>query len=246
VRKGDSRFRFGEPTLTTSGGSQYYGPAAVEQIRAIINGKRTLVLVCGYNNSSGAAVDAYGVIAGRIREHYDEIVGVLWPGHTSFGFWFAVPAANKAGRLLRGILAPATPKCLDIETHSLGARLALEAMSTRGGLGVRHLLMTSPAVDDEVIEVGQKYGHAVRSTSATLVCYSARDPVLGTWYRRLGSLTRNPLWGDTALGYGGPQHPDRCWRTVKAIDFTPEIDTHGGWKECERFYARWAELLTQP
>jgi hypothetical protein len=210
----------------------------------MLHGKRTLVLVCGYNNSSGAAAASYGVIAERMREHYDEVVGFLWPGHTSFGFWFAVPAANKAGRLLRGILASATPKCLDIETHSLGARVALEAMSPMGGLRVRNLLLTSPAVDDEVIEVGRKFGHAVRSTSATLVCYSARDPVLGTWYRRLGSLTRNPLWGDIALGYGGPQHPDRCWKTVMAIDFTPEITTHGGWKECERFYARWEELLT--
>ena len=254
VRKNDSIFRFGPPTWLNANDE----PIAAEAVARILQDARVLILIHGYNVTD--ALDAYARVAENVEDLYDVIVGKTWPGSNKPGYWWAEDRADTAGRMLAEILgaslykpldiygnfAAPTYRSLDIEGHSCGCRLALEAV--KAGLKVRNLILAGAAVDNETVHADGKYGAAVASnTETTLVAYSRDDAVLkrafraSSWVKR---LVRFQLWGDDckALGFTGPQDAAKCPPNVRAIDLTGEVRQHSEYKKRAGFFRAWRSL----
>jgi len=208
-------------------------------------GKRCLFMIHGYENTAGSAEANFANIERGLQEvgligssgRFDELVGVLWPGHTAPGFWFAEDAADRAAYRLNSAIASIDPRSVSFVTHSLGARIALRCLSDRilRLFEPGELVMLAPAVDDNSLEFGAPY--YPERACRTLVCYSRRDEVLNKWYRRFARILN---FNDVALGYSGPRNPLKCPVSVSCFDGTPYVDSHGAWMTCKEMYAVWA------
>lgn len=210
--------------------------------------RHVLVLVHGYRNPMPGVASAYRVVERRLRVArllgeggYDEVVGFLWPGfETMAGFVFALPWANRSAGYLRTLLASLGRSALtvDVQTHSLGARVALQALAFPREVWVDNLLLTAPAVDDEALEPGREFHASLDACRRCLVYHSARDRVLKLSYR-FGAH-------DAALGYKGPQRPEVIAAEVPAvrvIDCSAVVASHGGYRRAAAYYAHWRRVL---
>jgi hypothetical protein len=205
-----------------------------DEVALLLNGKRVLALVHGYNVED--ALDAYARITNHIAEHYDAYLYVEWPGsRISLAFWLADMRADMAGRKLCSALQSIAPASLDIEGHSLGCRVTLEAL--RCGLRAENVLLTAPAVDNESICLGERYGEAVKNAARLIVAYSCNDRVLRETYK----------WAkwDDALGLTGPEPGSPYPTNVERWDLGSYIYAHGDYKRCGEFFERWRKLLTK-
>lgn len=243
-----SEFFFGPPQYRTEGGAQYSGDNAVGQLKAETLDKRVLLLLHGYNVPEANVLPAYakveaGLIANGLlgpEAPYQIIIGVLWPGFKGALFASAIHNANKSADQLRAILIQLKPSWLAVETHSLGARVGLGCAN--GTVIIDELILTSPAVAADSLEVGAEFYRATQHVRSTQVCFSRNDDVLGSAYRYF----EMPLhWfqlssGDMALGLTGPSNPGNCVSTVAAKDFSETIHTHSGWVDDATFPQRWA------
>jgi len=220
-----------------------------------VAGRKWLVLVHGYRVEAARAVKAYWKVGEQLRAvgmlgaggaGYDEIIGFLWPGGwAAIDFFLAVFRANRSAKRFEKFVislleARAT---VDIQTHSLGARVALEGLDDRWEkfieLGrVRGLHLTAPAVDDETIEQGDDYDEACRACGTVYVFHSKRDSVLKRAYR-IGDAPEF----DVALGYHGPQHPERITPNTKVIDCQDVVAEHGGYRDADGYFAYWKQEL---
>jgi esterase/lipase superfamily enzyme len=218
------------------------------ELAAEVAGKHVLVLVHGFRNPLPNVARSYAdVEAGLARNGlagggaYGAVIGFGWPGfQTAAGFFPAVPSANRSASHLRGLLRilGANATTVDVETHSLGARVGLQAIAFAGEVWVDNLLLTAPAVDDESLEPKQEFNGSLASCRRCLVYHSAGDPVLQLAYR-VGDL-------DRALGYKGPQHRaiiERQCKDVFVVDCSNVVHSHGGYRHSDRFYEHWARVL---
>lgn len=212
-----------------------------QQFLARTANKKCLVLVHGYRNEAAAAVKAYWTLADRAKAAgivFDEVVGYLWPGGWSvFSFHAAVIRANWSGkRFERNLLALAKAGAtVDVQTHSLGARVAMEALD-RGQARARNVHLTAPAIDNESIEQTEIYEDGVRACSSLYIFHSKNDKVLKRAYR-IGDFPEF----DRALGYKGPQHPKKILPNTKIIDCQDVVTDHGGYRDSPEYYAYWKQ-----
>ena len=227
---------------------------AQNELLETVRGKNVLILIHGYNNEMPAVLDAYG----RVEEMmglshllapdpggYDIVLGYAWPGGWSaLSFPVAVIRANKVAKRFRDTvqglqLAAAT---IDVQTHSLGARIALEALDS-DKITLRNLYLLAAAIDDETIEKGEDYYNGAQRCSHAYVLHSENDPVLKTGYR-IGDI---PDF-DRALGWKGPQRPNKIRDqspNTKIADCRQIVKTHGGYRSAVETYDYWLkELLT--
>jgi pimeloyl-ACP methyl ester carboxylesterase len=224
-----------------------YTELTIEQLQARVAGKRCLILIHGYRNPAGGAVRAYWKVQEMLRAAgslggaggYDEIIGYLWPGGlTRVGFVVAIQRANRAGKRFEQLLLNLSDAAaVDVQTHSLGARVALEALD-RGRARIRGLHLTAPAVDDEAVERGEVYQEACEACGAVYVFHSKNDKVLKVWYR-FGQV-------DRALGWKGPQHKKRILPNTKVVDCQDVVKDHGGYRDAPQYFTYWQGELTGP
>ena len=219
------------------------------ELQETVSGTHVLVLVHGYRNPVRSIARAYGLIERTLRSrglleppHYGHVLGFMWPGFkTRIGFFAAVSAANRSAASLRELLRVLKPhaKTTDLQTHSLGARVGLQALAFENeGLWVDNLLLTAPAVDNESLEPAQEFHDSLDSVRRCLVYHSSRDKVLRVGYR-VGAL-------DRALGCTGPENPDTVASScpeVHVVDCSKSIRSHGGYRASPSFYTHWARVL---
>lgn len=215
-----------------------------------VQDRHVLMLVHGYHNPLTAVARAYKTLETELRRRglvapggYDEVLGFLWPGfQTVLGFFPAVPWANRAASYFRALIAllNSSAHTVDVQTHSLGARTALQAMAFTGEIWIDNLMLTAPAVDNEVLEPGEEFNQALGSCRRCFVYHSTNDRVLRIGYR-IGAL-------DKALGYTGPQDPDviaaEC-PDVFVVDASAVVKSHGGYRSAPAVYAHWARILAE-
>lgn len=220
------------------------------ELAAAVKGKHVLVLVHGFRNPLANVAASYAEVeAGMIRHGlldpggYDAVLGFAWPGfQTTLGFFPAVPWANRSSAFFRGLLRQlgGNATTIDVQTHSLGARVALQALAFAGEVWVDNLLLTAPAVDDESLEPKEEFNASLASCRRCLVYHSTGDPVLKVTYR-LGQI-------DRALGYKGPQHRaivEQSCREVFVVDSSEVVHSHGGYRDTSRFYEHWLRVLRE-
>ncbi len=221
-----------------------------EQMR----GKHVLILIHGFRNPLTNVASSYqrvlkGLIDSGLMNDpaigagpgYDLVLGFTWPGfETPIGFFPAVPFANRSGGFFRSLLelVSRNAKTVDVQTHSLGARVALQALAGGTEGFVDNLLLTAPAVDDESLEPGQEFNGALLNCRRCLVYHSDKDNTLKIGYR-LGDL-------DRALGLKGPQHPDIIKATspgVIVVNCKKVVSSHGGYRSAGAYYEHWSRVL---
>ena len=219
-----------------------------------MRGKHILILIHGFRNPLTNVASSYqrvlkGLIDSGLMNDpaigggpgYDLVLGFTWPGfETPIGFFPAVPFANRSAGYFRSLLelASRNAKTVDVQTHSLGARVALQALAGGTEGFVDNLLLTAPAVDDESLEPRQEFNGALLGCRRCLVYHSDKDNTLKIGYR-LGDL-------DRALGLKGPQHPDiikaQC-PSVIVVNCKKVVSSHGGYRTAGAYYEHWSRVL---
>lgn len=219
-----------------------------------IQSKRLTLLVHGYNNEERDVVDSYGAIDRQMRllgflggsaSTYDLLVGFAWPGGaTGVSFPFARHRAGESATRFARLLAElrSAASVIDINTHSLGAHVAFEALRTGATRMIRNAWNFASAVDNESIESGERYYQGSQRCENFYVFHSKNDPVLRVWYR-IGDL----FDFDTALGYSGPEDPAdiiRSSRNVRVVNCKEVVHSHGGYRSSGEVWAYMSQQLT--
>lgn len=136
--------------------------------------KHVCVLVHGFNNPIANVAKSYWELVSGVQTKaaYGLVVGFTWPGsRTPAGYFGAVPKAQRAAPFLRDLINSLRTVALsvDVQTHSLGARVALQALAEPAKVFVDNLMMTAPAVDHNVLEPGAAFGDSVASCNRCFV-----------------------------------------------------------------------------
>jgi len=244
LRRGTSTMRFGEAPAWSLFGrnhglSEFVGENASPTVTptkaaAICSGKRVICLWHGYRVED--PTNAYLQILARLEGLYDVAILGWWPGSDwLLGFWFAGRRADEAGRRAAAALAPiaALASAFDIEGHSLGCRVTMEALGN--GLTVRNAILAAPAIDNESLQQGERYGYAVCRARRVLVAHSERDDVLREMYL-IGKQ-------DRALGLRGAQDRAWCAPNISFVDCSATAGGHSAYKSDPTFFAAWEEML---
>jgi|SRR5215218_2101188 esterase/lipase superfamily enzyme len=226
-----------------------------EFLQELANQRLTL-LVHGYNNEELDVLKSYRTIDSRMRQlgflggnnsEYDALVGFAWPGGAvgaSFPFarQRAGESAPRFARLLSDLRSAGA--VLDLNTHSLGAHVAFESLRDGPPQVVRNAWNFASAVDNESIEVNERYFVASQRCERFYVFHSKNDPVLRVWYR-IGDL----FDFDTALGYSGPEDPADIMAHsphVKVVNCKDVVSSHGGYRSTGQVWAYMSRELANP
>lgn len=241
---GDLAFRR-YPNLSDLGA---FVPVSEREVDDEVADRHVLVLVHGYRNPLRNVAAAYRKLQIELAARgllgtgkYDLVLGFLWPGfQLRIGFFAAVPWANRAASFFRTFLKRlnSSAHTVDVQTHSLGARVALQAMAFEREVWLDNLMLTAPAVDNECLEPAREFNSSLRSCRRCLVYHSAKDPVLKIAYR-LGAL-------DRALGFTGPENPavvEADCPEVYVVNCTAIVNAHGAYRSAADVYAHWARVL---
>jgi len=145
-------------------------------------------------------------------------VGVLWPGDARWVPFIDYPIegneAIKSGQLLAGYLMTnfTGANSLSFASHSLGARVALEAIGNlSNSFKLKTITMMAGAIDDTCL--GKEYRDAASRMYKLSVLASSCDDVL-KWAFPMGNpvagiVTRGDPYWHGALGRYGPNPPDQ-------------------------------------
>ncbi len=197
-----------------------------------MKGKNVLLLVHGYNNKPEEALSTYRLInihvsAFKNKHHskfYDLIIGYLWPGDDSpLKYYDAERHVSKLAATVRSHLElfSASSARVDVLAHSMGNRLMFEALNFHSNAAkkiVHNFYSFAAAVDNESIEINEKYYPSTQNCEKIFVFYSKHDNVLKWSY----SLAE---W-DKALGYEGVENSKKLPANVQLIDYTNFIGQH--------------------
>ena len=221
-----------------------------------VQSKRITVLIHGYNNEERDVIGSYNVIDRQMRQlgflggqaaAYDALVGFAWPGGAvGVSFPFARQRAAESASRFSSLLAAlrGVGATIDLNTHSLGAHVAFEALREGTPRIVRNSWNFASAVDNESIERGERYFDASGRCQSFYVFHSRNDSVLRVWYR-VGDL----FDFDTALGFSGPEDPGAIIRNspnVRVVNCKDVVQSHGGYRSAGQVWAFMSQQLQNP
>ena len=212
----------------------------------LIQGKKLLLLVHGYNNEKFDVLRAYEIIEAKIKmivpNHYDLVIGYSWPGGDDPLDYFAAKRRASAIAPRFGGWLPkikAVVSRLDVMTHSMGTRVLLSALQLNGDLNIDNAFNMAAAVDNECLELPEKYHEASKHCHRLYVFHSKHDDVLGIAYRAAE-------W-DRALGFSGPEDianiVEYCPH-VRVANCKNVIKEHGAYKTADTVYRYISEELS--
>lgn len=221
-------------------------PISKDQLPGLVDDKKVLVLIHGYNNEEDDVCRAYDIIEGNVTSLlrnddgspiYDLIIGYTWPGGDDGLDYFAAKkrASAVSPRVNRWIDAlRRAGASIDVMGHSMGCRVSLLALQGKLLMPqmVRNLYLTAAAVDNESVEKGEEYSESAAACQKLYVFHSKNDTVLNVSYRTAEL--------DEALGYSGPEDPADIIENspnVKVINCKNVVFKHGGYKSCAGMYA---------
>jgi esterase/lipase superfamily enzyme len=228
--------------------------ATKDQLVQKVHGRRVMVLVHGYNNEERDVISSYRTIDDRMRmlgflggqnASYDVVVGFAWPGGAvGVSFPFARQRAGESARRLASLLSMlrSAGATIDLNSHSLGAHVSLEALTGSPSRTVRNAWNFAAAVDNESIERGERYYQATTRCQRFYVFHSKNDPVLRMWYRAGDFFDF-----DTALGYSGPEDPGSIMQSsgnVRVINCKDVVQSHGGYRSSGEVWSYMSQELS--
>lgn len=188
--------------------------------RLLEEARRVVFLVHGFNVSWESGRDSLRWLGEQLQPDVDGlVVAVTWPGDSGLGPlgypWEGRDADDTGLALAKVITAHVAPGTeLSFATHSLGARVALEALSRLepDRWLLREVCVLAAAVDDTCFNREAIYAGVAAQARRTTVLASTGDRVLQLAYPA-GDLVQSWLyhWKDRAgraLGRRGPRNAD--------------------------------------
>jgi esterase/lipase superfamily enzyme len=184
------------------------------QLPSLVVQKNILFGVHGFNVSYQRGANTYAALEPQLGlAAADVFFGVLWPGD----YWLPVvnypfegSVAVDCGRRLASFCTRwlAQAHSISFVSHSLGARLVLEAVKNLDGRA-RSVCLTAAAINRDCLAT--EYAEASSKSDGISLLASHRDLVLKIAFR-VGDPISNLLDGDhnpfeSALGYDGPATP---------------------------------------
>ena len=206
--------------------------ATIEELCDHVAGRRTLLLIHGYNNAFRDIWDSYQTIFDRGSAFFERTFGYVWPGGDAKWEWWQAKhssgrAAERLTQHLETLGRAATE--LDIMGHSLGSRVALEAVCQLPAATVHNLYLLAPSVDNECLQPGEQYFCATQLVgNRVFVFYDTEDLVLRTAFR-VSEL-------DNALGQSGPQDPNKTPASVTAVNCRYAVQGHADYRDTAALY----------
>lgn len=173
---------------------------------------RFVFLVHGYNVSEDAAIAEFehfnASVTRRVAALRGQVGYFIWPGDYSdpvsrasypWRVGTARRCAPKLAEYLESLRTPggATPQIV-IVAHSLGCRLALEAVHAASDRVRRNTTLILMAAAYPVGRVEGPMTMSIRSTRSSVVLYSESDEILSSWF----------AVGELAAGWGGGGIPE--------------------------------------
>lgn len=225
----------------------------LEEILERATNKHVAILVHGFNNEMPEVMAAYWKLVTRMSdsgvsgpEGYGLVLGFTWPGFaTKAGFFPALSTARRAGPFLGSLIniVRGVAHTVDVQTHSLGARVALTALKDPRKIFIDNLLLSAPAVDNHVLEPEESFHSSLSSCNRCLVYHSKRDNVLKFAFP-LGDVTDGI---HTALGLKGPRSKSvtlqKC-PNVYVVDCSLRVGGHSDYKETSQYFDHWKQVLS--
>jgi hypothetical protein len=179
-----------------------------------------------------------------VDKHYDCVIGGFWAGgELRADYAVSVWRANKCAKYVEDLCAKVgmVAETLDVQTHSLGAHVALEALRRESILHIRNLFLLAPAVADECIQKDEPYGKAACvETQSTYVWFSRNDPVLRNVFPLGEAMTGHP---DVALGWHGAEDASKLPGNVRQFDCSTFIHGHSEYRQSPEFHQLWLMCL---
>ena len=215
--------------------------------------RHVCILVHGYNNTLTNVLDAYQELYSNLGAYgllnsggYGLVIGFTWPGwQSALGFLAARAAANRAGTYLHQLITGLRPAALsvDVQTHSLGARVVLAALKIAPPIFVDNLLLSAAAVDHSVFRPGREFHSTLTACNRCWVYFSRRDSVLKKAYPVADFVDGI----QKALGLAGPQSPHHALAqhpNLYPVDCTAHVAQHGDYRKTPAYYAHWHRILS--
>ncbi len=225
---------------------------SLARLRARARGRRVCLLVHGFRHRLPHVLKSYAELQARMKASgvagpagYGLVVGFTWPGWNSApGFLAARVTATRAAASLRRLVGHLRPvaRGLDVQTHSLGARVALGALLQLEPGSIDNLLLTAPAVDDTILEPGRAFHDALGGCRRCFVYHSRKDDTLRKAYP-LGDLADGI---QPALGLNGPRRRGNLRKTcpnVYVVDCAARVPDHGAYRRADAYFRHWRRVL---
>lgn len=221
-------------------------------LQARATNRHVCILVHGYSNPLAGVLGAYAEMQTRMADAqiagpdgYGLVLGFTWPGWWGPGFPLARHSANYAARYLLLLINTLRPVAhsLDVQTHSLGARVALGALRRRERVFIDNLLLTAPAVDNTAFAPGREFKASLDACNRCFVYHSRRDAVLRKWYPA-GDFINSIC---PALGRNGPRRPDTTLQqnsNLYLVDCAACVAEHSGYRKAAAYYNHWSRVLS--
>ncbi len=215
--------------------------------------KHICIFVHGFKNPMENVMNAYWQLAQTMKDSevtgpaaYGLVIGFAWPGfQTAIGFFPALLTSKKAAPFLRDLINDLRTVALsvDVQTHSLGARVAFTALSNPKKTFVDNLITTAAAVDNNKLELDKDFHAALGSCNRCFVYHSKNDPVL-----KIGFTIGDIFDGiHKALGLTGPASKAKTLKdcpNVFVVDCSARVDSHGGYRKAKQYFDHWKDLLS--
>jgi predicted alpha/beta hydrolase family esterase len=200
------------PPPTATGFNQ--PPVDAVEFLAHVQGQHVLIGTHGFNVNFADGVAALSYWSTLLLLPDPAVfVGVLWPGDSVWAHGLDYPeeprVADEAGQKLAPLLDTmlANAASVSFVSHSLGARVVLQAVNRMNGRSRRMMLMAG-AIDDDCLTT--EFQNAAQKIGTISVLASKRDEVLA-WAFPLGNLVAGIIdkghpWWHAALGRSGPSN----------------------------------------
>ncbi len=225
----------------------------MEELKAQASNKHVCVLVHGYRSPIENVMSSYWELVSRMADEaiagpqgYGLVVGFAWPGKmTRVGYFVARSSARRAAPKLLELVNDlrGVAHTVDIQTHSLGARVALTALRDFRKVFVDNLLLSAPAVDNKILEASEEFHPSLDSCNRCLVYHSRHDKVLRFTYP-LGDVADGLK---RAIGLRGPRSRVRTLAdcpNLYVVDCASDVRDHGGYRRSSAYFAHWRRVLS--
>lgn len=222
---------------------QLSGPRSFDYLREFTRGRRVLVVVHGYNSKEENVRQAYCELFRQLTQRefvglfYDVVMFVYWPGGWAPGYTVARwRTGGVGGQLAKSFLALDQAKSVDVQTHSMGARVLAETLKANGKVQVRNWIAAAAAIQNDDLSEGGGYAALLGQITGTVLApYSELDGVLKRDFP-IAEL-------DKALGYSGPQKGLKIDPKVRAVDARGCGSGHSVFRTCDLFFDLWSSIL---
>jgi esterase/lipase superfamily enzyme len=195
-----------------------------------------LIVIHGFNNTAEKALYKFGIVQESLATggFKGVVAGYSWDADTQWdplamtGYHEGMRNARGNGPKLARFIVDYKRRCPQTRVHllgySMGARLALEALlalqqdplCSYNGVAVASVHLVGAAVENEEVELGQRYGQAIASRCQALYNYYSREDNKLTYYYPLKEIGR-------ALGQTDVEHPENKPANYVSVDASHEL-----------------------